>query len=832
VLDRWIGSYRLMEKLGAGGMGEVYRAADSRLNRQVALKILSSGNANRLRSLERFRREACAIAALNHPNIVTIYSVEEYESTHFLTMELVQGRTLGNLIPTDGLPLFRVLDIAVPLAEALEAAHERGIVHRDLKPDNVMVSHEGRVKVLDFGIAKSDPDGGATLVAGALPEDPTLTATGLVIGTPSYMSPEQALGRDVDARSDLFSFGVLLFEMATGHRPFQGNTASETVAALLRDDAPRASSLNRGIPAALDDLIASCLEKDPELRMQSARELRQRLQTLAARLSAPSTAPALTLPTNTGRVMQWRRQWRTPAAAFALTGCLALTLTVTSPRLVKLTLPGHSPEQGQALAVLPLGNFSGDPEYFVDGMTEALIASLSDIHGVRVISRQSVMRYKGSSEPLPKIARELGVDIIVQGSVIRDGDRVRITAQLIRADPEQQIWADSYDRDLRDILALQREVARAISAEIQVKLDPEDQQRLAESRPVVPEAYEAYLQGRQAWYQRTAEGFASALRFFQKAIDLDPKFAPAHAGLADAYLMSPFFGFDSPGKAFPEARKHAQAALDLDPKLSDAHVSLGLVYLFVNRQWDKAEASLLRALSLNPSNPAAHYNYTLYLAARGRREESMEQARLLYQLDPLSPMSNLNMAVTAYNHGQKREALQYFHKAEDLSPAFHLSYFRLAGMYRLEGQKELELDTFRKALSVRYPQIVPAMDNGYKTGGNQAALRAAAQALESLSGEQFVLPDDIGRVYDRLDDRDSALDCLEASYRQGLPGALLFEANADWDWYNLRNEPRFRSLVDQIGKTALAPAPASSRPARGCRSTPPAQETTGSQSAR
>jgi non-specific serine/threonine protein kinase len=483
VLDRWIGTYRLLEKLGAGGMGEVYRAADSRLNRQVALKVLSSGSsakASRLNSLERFRREACAVAALNHPNIVTLYSVEEHEGTHFLTMELVQGKTLGSLIPSDGLPLFRLLEIAVPLAEALEAAHERGIVHRDLKPENVMVSQEGRVKVLDFGIAKSEPDGGATLVEGAMANEATLTGTGLILGTPSYMSPEQALGHEVDHRADLFSFGTLLYEMATGRRPFRGDTASETVAALLRDDPPRPSSLNPAVPKGLDDLIERCLEKDASRRLPSARELRLRLQAVSARLSAP----ALTLPADTGRLTRLRRRWHAPASAFALTGCLALTMAVAAPRLAQLGrlgvgLGAGNVAQSPGLAVLPLGNFSQDPEYFADGMTDALIASLSDVQGVRVLSRQSVMRYKGSSDPLPEIARELGVDVVVQGSVMRAGNRVRITAQLIRVEPEQQIWAQSYERDLRDVLALQQEVARAIREEIRTRLAAESKKEAA-----------------------------------------------------------------------------------------------------------------------------------------------------------------------------------------------------------------------------------------------------------------------------------------------------------------------------------------------------------------
>jgi serine/threonine protein kinase/tetratricopeptide (TPR) repeat protein len=817
VLERSIGSYRLLEKLGAGGMGEVYRAADSRLNRQVALKILSSEHARRQQSLERFRREACAVAALNHPNIVTIYSVEEHQGLHFLTMELVHGRTLGSLIPPEGLPLLRLLEIAVPLAEALEAAHERGIVHRDLKPENVMVSQEGRVKVLDFGIAKSESDGGATLVEGAATQAATLTETGLIIGTPSYMSPEQALGHSVDHRTDLFSFGVLLYEMSTGSRPFRGSSASETVAALLRDDPPRPSTINPHIPQALDNLITSCLEKDVSRRVQSARELRQGLQALPVNLSVP----ALTLPADTGRLTQLRRRWRTPVAAFALTGCLALTLTATRPRLVHVGKAGNPASPRPGLAVLPLGNFSQDPEYFVDGMTDSLIASLSDIQGVRVISRQSVMRYKGSSEPLPTIARELGVDVVVQGSVMREGNRVRITAQLIRAEPEQQIWAQSYERDLSDVLSLQKEVARAISQEIQVKLEPADQRRLAATRPVNPEAYDAYLKGRHAWYQRTSAGFESALGFFRKALDLDPKLALAHAGLADVHSLIAFFGPVLPSEALAQARMEAQAALTLDPDLGDAHVSLGFVQLFADRDWIRSEASFRRAIALNPSNPMAHQFYSLLLLAQGRRQEGNEQIQLVYDLDPLSPSANNNMGVKAFFENRPDEALRRFQKAHTLAPEFPAPYFKMSELYRRQGKEKLAYESFRKALTLRYAEIAPEVDRAYRKGGRKLALEAAVTSLETLSRSKAVPPEDLARVYVRLGESEKALDCLEASYRRGYPGALMVGAYPEWDWSSLLPHPRFQSLVERLRTTADAGgSQAQGEPAHpsGCRS--------------
>ena len=824
--DRRIGSYKLLEKLGAGGMGEVYRAADTRLNRHVALKILSPDQARHPHSVERFRREACSVAALNHPNIVTIYSVEEHEGLHFLTMELVQGNPLSSVIPPEGLPLRRFLEIAVPLAEALEAAHERGIVHRDLKPSNVMVNHGDRVKVLDFGIAKIEPDNAATVVEGAQVDADSLTGTGLVIGTPAYMSPEQALGRNVDHRTDIFSLGVMLYEMATGSRPFRGEAASDTFAAVLRDKPPAPSTLNPQLPDVLDKLIAGCLEKDVSRRIQTARELRLSLQALAVGLSRP----AASFPTDTTPLTRLRRRWSAPVAAVAGTCCLILLLAATKPQLRHfLTGSDKAAAAGEStavrrpgLAVLPLNNFSKDPEYFVDGMTDALIASLADIRGVRVISRQSVMRFKSSSEPLPAIAARLGVEILVQGSVMRVGNRVRITVQLLRADPEQQIWADNYERDFGDVLALQNEVARAISREIQVKLEPEDERRLAKARPVDPRAYDAYLKGRHAWSQRSPAGFASALELFQEALRRDPKLALAHAGIADVYSFGPVFGFASPEEALPQARKHAEAALQLDPDLADAHVSLGVVHLFGDRDWDRADTRLRRALALSPNSPMAHQLYAINLMARGRLREVAEQTRLHYELDPLSPTANVNMGVQAYEEGRKDEAIRYFQKATSLAPGFFASYLRLSGLYRREGKHDLALETFQKSLAVRYPQLALEMDRAYRKGGRKAALRTAALTLEKSSGEA-VVPDDLARIYEHLGQRSQALDCLEESYRRGYPGILLLGANAEWDWPSLRSEPRFRSLVDQISRKpgpSGSAAPARSGP-RGCGGSPP-----------
>jgi eukaryotic-like serine/threonine-protein kinase len=806
MVDRQLGHYRLVEQLGSGGMGEVFRAEDCRLHRLIALKVFSPERACQPHSLQRFQREARSVAALNHPNIVTIYSVEECDGLHFLTMELVEGKTLTEVIPLGGMPLRSLLEVAVPLAEALEAAHERGIVHRDLKPDNVMVSREGRVKVLDFGIAKGTVDVEATVIEGREEREETLTGIGLVLGTPAYMAPEQILGAPADHRTDLFAFGVILFQMATGQRPFRGRGTREILTAILQETPPRASSLNPRVPAELDALIGCCLEKDVAQRIQSAAELRERLQALSASLSVSPSAPRLILEPSLLPRPARQSRWR-PKVLLFLAACLVLALSLGWALLSRApgtpaspgdaAFAGTKANQRPGLAVLPLGNFSGDPEYFVDGMTDCLISSLANVRGVRVISRQSVMRYKGSSRPLPQIARELGVNLVVQGSVLRAGNRVRITAQLVRAAPEQQLWARSYERDLNDVLSLQREVAEAITEEIKVKVEPGDRRRLAAGRLVDPEAYDAYLRGRYAWNRRNSDGIAEALKSFQEALDRDPGFAQAHAGLADAYMLAGTLEMIPYPEAFRQARRHAKAALESDPDLADAYASLGYVQMLADRDWPGAEASFRRALTLQPNHPTAHYFYWLYLHLRGRREEAREQIRIAAELDPLSPIITLNLGVEACLAGREEEALGLWKKVEVLYPDLPGTFLYLSVFYLQKGDLEQSYQYFRKLLARRYAEVTPQVDLAYRTGGRQAALEVAAQGLEALSRQRPIPPDDLAQLYLLLGRRDKALDWLERVNERGSPVVIFFRGS--WTLQSLRSEPRFQALLKKIG---------------------------------
>ena len=621
MLGKIISHYRILEKLGGGGMGVVYKAEDSTLGRQVAVKFLPEEWSKDRQALERFKREARAAAALNHPNICTIHEIGEHEGQPFLVMELLEGETLKQRVSAKPLKVNEIVDLAIPLALALEAAHAKGIVHRDIKPANIFLTQEGQAKILDFGLAKVARAGGPSSVTDVSTE--SLTAPGVVAGTVQYMSPEQALGEPVDARTDLFSFGSVLFEMATGRVPFPGSTLGETIAHILHSQPEAMGRFNSEVPAELERITLKCLEKKPEERYQSAKELRVDLQRLkrdteSGRVGAglvPAAEAGAVVRTRAGRPRgaPLRKRWIVAIVGAAAMVVAAVLIARNVGGLRDRLLGPVGPPRIESLAVLPLENLMGDPqqEYFADGMTEELTTELSKIGALKVISRTSAMQYKGAKKPLPQIARELGVQGVVEGSVMREGNTVRITVQLIDAPTDKHLWAESYQREMHGVLTLTAEVARAIAGEIKVRVTPEEQVRLARARPVNPEAYEAYLKGKFYLNKMTPEGFEKGLAYMQQAIDKDPASPLPYAGLALSYSI---IGHERDVHAFERARAAARKAEELGGEpLAEMYAALGMIELLSDWDYAAAEKDLRRAMELDPSIGQAHRNYSWYL---------------------------------------------------------------------------------------------------------------------------------------------------------------------------------------------------------------------------
>jgi len=641
MLGRTISHYKILAKLGEGGMGVVYKAEDTKLERVVAIKFLPHHIAANAEERERFKIEAKAAAALNHPNIATIYAIEEVEGEMFIVMEFIEGQELSKLLIDNGqLSIDNCLAYANQIAEGLKAAHAKGITHRDIKSSNIMVTTQGQaesgqVKIMDFGLAK--------IGAGA-----HLTKTGMTLGTAAFMSPEQARGEEVDQRTDIWAFGVVLYEMLTGQLPFQGVYEAAMMYSILNEEPQPISSLRPDLPPALEAITHKALAKKTEERYQHIAEV---LADLKSPTRAPVSETAQAVKPNLPKSKR----------AFLYVGVSVLLIALIAGGLYFLPKPAASID---AIAVLPLTNLSGDPnqEYFADGMTEALISVLGQIEALRVISRTSVMQYKGGTKPLPAIGRELNVDAVVEGSVQSSGNRVNISVRLIVAKTEKRLWSESFERELRDVLTLQREVTLAIAQEIKVQLTPNERARLKQTQQVDPEAYELYLLGRKFRKQETDESLQQAVAYFEQAIAKDPNFAPAYAE-----LVVPYFFLEYPtlskGRAESKARQAAIKALELDNTIAEAHTALGVIRTMYDWDWPGAEEAFRRAIALNPSNREAHREYGEFLCRTGRMETGLAEMKRAYALDPFSEVANTWVAWAYIWNRRYDEAIEHCRKA-------------------------------------------------------------------------------------------------------------------------------------------------------------------------
>jgi len=778
-----LGHYRILGRLGAGGMGEVYRAHDEKLDRDVAIKVLPEGALSDPAARARLLREARSGAALNHPYICAFYDVGEVEGRAYIAMELVEGQPLSTLLAAGPLPEDLSRRYATQIAEALGHAHARGMVHRDLKAANVMITPEGQAKVLDFGLARrvsaKDAEDATTRA------EPSLTEAGVVAGTPSYMSPEQLCGREADARSDVWAFGILLYEMLSGRRPFSGQTGFELTSSILtKPPAP----LPDTAPPVLKAVVARCLEKEPVRRYQTGGEARVALET--------STGSGVVAPP------QPEAKPRRRALAFvAGAAVVAVSLFAANVGGLRTKLAGRAAPSGAIkLAVLPFENPGGDAEqeYFSDGLTEEMITELGRLHPERlgVIARASAMRYKKTDKTIPQIAGELGVDYVLEGSARREGKRVRVSAELVRVSDQARLWGESYERELTGILTLQSDLARGVAKSLELKLLPAEEARLVSARAVNAEAYEACLKGLQHVYKMTSADLDAAMSDFQAALDKDPQYALAYSGISSAWMCRSQMGFVSQSEAGPRAREAALKAVELDENLARAHYALAGNTTWYVWDWAAADPEWRRALELNPSDPDTRAFYSHYLNILGRPSEAMPQIEQALKLDPWNPLWQGIYAFDLVFVRRYDEAIAVARKALQAQPDAQVAAAALMHAFLCKGSNEEILALLRAGLSAAGDtELLQAVDAGYAKGGYRTAHERAAQVLIERSMKTFVNPLDIAWAYMLAGDRDPMFEWFEKALAVH-DGNMPYLVMPTFD--SLRPDPRFQSLLRRM----------------------------------
>jgi serine/threonine protein kinase len=714
---RSLGHYNVGKLIGAGGMGEVYEADDLRLGRRVALKLLPGEVAGDPERLARFTREARALAALNHPGIVTIYSVDESEGEHFFTMELIQGRTLTACIPQEGLPVERLLDLAIPLADALAAAHEQGIVHRDLKPANVMLTSEGRIKVLDFGLAKLVPGPGEVGSASTLDQ----TAAGAVVGTLSYMAPEQLAGRPVDTRSDLFSLGLVLYEMAAGRHPFAGQSAAAVMLAVMQGTPASLLDLKPGLPADLERLITRCLEKDPGRRPASAAEVSAGLQALRQGLQGSRGG-----------------------------------------------VPAHGAAPVPSIAVLPFADMSPahDQEYFCDGVAEEIINALAQLEGLRVTARTSSFAFKGKLEDVREIGRRLGVGAVLEGSVRKAGERLRIAVQLIDVADGYHLWSERFDRRADDIFAIQDEISLGVVQRLKVKLLAGEAGILSRRREPTQEAYHLYLKGRYFLYRRRSGDLKRAIEHLEKAIAADPGYANPHQGIAGTYAVLGLWGFLPPHEAFGRAKTAAVQALALDDTLVEAHSLLASILALHEWDWDGAHRHFERVRRLPATGGFGGLGISVYHLLAGRTREGLEEARRAAELEPLSAIIQTQGAAGHVACGDIEVAVQFLEKALELDAGMPVALLWLGFCRAVQGRLEEAETLIRTSLEQGLPGGQMFLPEVLARAGRTEEARATVRMLEETARQRYVSPLTLAFGHASVGEKDRCLAFLERAEQE------------------------------------------------------------------
>ena len=790
-----ISHYQILEKLGVGGMGVVYKARDAKLDRIVALKLLPPHLSTDETAKQRLIAEAKAASAVDHPNIAVVHEIGETEDGQFfIAMAYYEGETLKQKIARGPLPVNETLDLATQIAEGLSAAHRKGIVHRDIKPSNILVTKpvpaetgQGLAKIVDFGIAK---------LAGA-----ELTKTGTTLGTVAYMSPEQTHGKAIDHRTDLWSLGVCLYEMLSGQRPFQNGNEQAAIYAIRNDQPdPALAGLRPEVSPELARVVDRCLKKNPVERYQQAEELLADLRAIKAGRSIGRWR-------GIGRLLQ-KQAWLYGSLVGLLILLLAGALFLW-PRLQVRDAATESVTEAGALArnrlaVLPLANYSPDPEdeYFADGMTEELISRLSRLGDLRVIARTSVMRYKDTKKSIAEIGRELRVGTIIEGSVRKIKERVRITVQLIHTQSEEHLWSQDFDTEFKDVLDVQSEIAQRVAEAMDVQMKAGERRLLAKKGTDNPEAYKLYLRGRFFWNKQTAEGFKTAIEYFNQAIETDPTFALAYAGLADTYNLLGTWGFIPVKESHPKAKALANKALQLDDNLAEAHTSLADISAYYDWDYDKAEHHYKRAIALSPNYATAHAWYGEFLRHMGRFDEAISEVKRAQSLDPLSITINNIVGLTFHHARQYDKAEKELQETIEMHPAdTGTTYFLLGLVYIQKGMYEEAVSAIQTArtLAGDIPDFLGVQACAYALAGMRTKALSCLQELQEMSKQGYAPPFSFVPAYVGLSQKDKAFEYLEKAYEERNFQLVMLKVDPLFD--PLRSDPIFTALLEKMGLT-------------------------------
>jgi TolB-like protein len=799
LVGQKVGSFEIVEMIGHGGMGVVYLARDTKLKRSVAIKSMPAALAGDSTARTRFRREGELLASLNHPNIAVIHDIIELdEGAAYLILEYVPGETLAERIAREPLKLEQALSIGRQVAEAISAAHEKGVTHRDLKPGNIKITPEGKVKVLDFGLAKA--------VGGeALDRKSIITQPGRMMGTPAYMSPEQARGKPTDTRSDIWSFGCVLYEMLTGKIPFEGETVSDILVSLL-DREPDWHALPETTPVNIQVLLHRCLEKEPHRRLRDMGDIAITLEDTASELQHSMLRTETVEEDQTKPTAGLRH-----ALPWFVTGlAVAIVLFLVLIAVFKLGRPSEK-QQGKSVAefaaepikaivVLPFENLSGDAEqeYFVDGMTDALSAELGKIKALRVISRTSAMRYKNTDKKVPEIAEELGVDAVIEGSVLKAGNDVRITAQLVDGRFDTHLWSENYTGTLTNILALQSKVTLAIAREIEVALTPEEERRITGKEPVDPDAYEAYLKGIFFMEKHTGEGFKAAAELFNQAIEIEPNFAAAHAWLGGAYWVPSVWGYAAPHESFAKGKTAMYTAVELDETCAEARGGVGWIALHYDWDWQKAKLNLEQAVELNPNYIYGYHGLAWYLVVAGRYEAAIDMMQTAIRLDPLSHVLNNGLASMYSFSGQYERAIEQREKTLQLAPNYVGAISGRAEDYLSMSRYPEAVVTLEKAMDLvgRRPGLVAGLGRAYALSDRKDEAEILLQELQERATSEYVLPTHFAGLHASLGNVDDAFRWLDQAYRERDPVMPFLKVLSSLD--SLHTDPRFDKLLKQM----------------------------------